>query len=189
MYMHVGSPAYIDWEIARAQTQATGRTCAPPPQAIGRSAWYEKYPEDITKEQWRSCACTICTEVEDLLSTWGLLMSVVHSVKNVQKGEVGRAINVRCDHANCRWCLPESDIRSLTLPEQWPARFKNIIARPTLSASLGLRLPSLLCSPCGCGCCHAERIASGIEGIDDSDEVCVHMHDAIGSVPKLVNLN
>lgn len=134
-----------------------------PPQPIGRSTWYELYPEDIAREKWRSCVCSLCTEVEDLLNTWGAYMSVVHAncqkssrgenVSIVEKSDVGRRVNLRCNDAECRWGLREDNPASLPLPAQWPSRFKNIITDPTVADSLHLQLPTMFCTPCGCGCC------------------------------------
>lgn len=128
------------------------------PRPMSTWAWYQFYPASISREKWRCCVCHLCSEVEDLVNTWGLLMTVAHSGPNdpVRRGELGRRLNTRCNHAGCRWGLPREDPRSLTLPETWPSRFKNVITRPSVAEALQLQLPTLFCSPCGCGCCEAE---------------------------------
>lgn len=172
--MHVGSPEYLQWEQRKLahEAEAEGRCSdVPPPNPISRSSWYEVYPQEISKEKWRSCVCKICSEVEDLVNTWGTTMSVLHSHDGdrVTKGELGRAINARCSDSDCRWRLPSSNPASLVLPEQWPSRFKNLVTRPSVAESLRLDLPTLFCTPCGCGCCvqeaRTEQEELGIEVI------------------------
>lgn len=144
------------------------------PRPLSRATWYRKYPEDVSKEKWRSCTCGICAEVEDLINTWGMTMSVVHvscrarsSQARVVRSEMGRRISVRCSDPECRWGMPSSNPLSIALPEEWPSRFKNVITQPTVADALQLELPTMFCGPCGCGCCvkdaEEEARASGID--------------------------
>lgn len=156
----VGSPEYLDWLAAKAQAQVRQQPFdTKQPRPLSSWSWYQHYPKSISTEKWRSCVCHLCSEVEDLVNTWGVLMSACHSRPDdpVRRGEVGRKLNVRCSHAGCRWNLPSDDLRSLTLPDRWPSRFKNLVTSPTIAEALQLRLPTLFCSPCGCGCCQAEE--------------------------------
>lgn len=128
------------------------------PRPLGRSKWYEMYPKEISPEKWRTCVCKICSQVEGLVDSWGALMSVVHSGQDdpIARGELGRKVNVRCKHEECRWGLPAENPASLTLPKHWPSRFKNMVTRPSIAEALQLELPTLFCSSCGCGCCVEE---------------------------------
>lgn len=168
--VHIGSPDYLKWRAAKAQAaynNAPFDTVQPRPMVW--SAWHKLYPKSISREKWRSCVCHLCSEVDDLVNTWGVLMTVAHAKLDdpVRRGEVGRKLNVRCDNTGCRWNLPSDNPHSLTLPETWPSRFKNLVTRPTVAEALQLQLPTLFCSPCGCGCCKAEereqKQALGIE--------------------------
>lgn len=128
------------------------------PRPLSRSKWYTLYPQEITQEKWRSCVCKMCSQVEGLIDSWGNLMGVVHAQDDdpIVRGELGRKVNVRCRHDDCRWRLPSDHPASLTLPKQWPSRFKNMVTRPSITEALQLELPSLFCSPCGCGGCTQE---------------------------------
>lgn len=157
----LGSPQYLEWRAEKLQAQIAGTPfLTPQPRPISEGMWYTLYPATISREKWRSCVCHVCSEVEDLLNTWGPLMTVAHSASDdpVRRGEVARRINVKCEHSGCRWNLPEDNLLSLTLPDMWPARFKNLVTRPTVAESLQLQLPTLFCSPCGCGDCELEEL-------------------------------
>lgn len=159
--LRAGAPAFLEWQEQSLEAQVDGVGFgAGWERPISRSKWHELYPQDIAKELWRSCVCHLCSEVEGLINSWGTLMTVVHSNEGapVRRGEMGRRVNARCADADrCCWCKPKDDPASVQLPDKWPARVKNMVTQPTVAEALQLRLPSLFCGPCGCGCCVEER--------------------------------
>ena len=161
-----GSPDWLDWNMALLDAEINDAPFDwPKPQPISRTTFGKLFPKDITKEKWRSCACTICSEVEDLFGAYGKLMTVLHSRDGKDaKGELGRKLRQRCDATfdDCRWKLPSADPLSLHLPRPWPTRFKNTIAKP--GATSVVSTPSLFCTACGCGCCSREAGHGGPAG-------------------------
>jgi hypothetical protein len=68
LYFPQGSLGQLDYERKLLQLLDPPPR---PPQPLSIAAWNRLWPPDVTKDVWRSCCCTQCAEVEDLLDTWG----------------------------------------------------------------------------------------------------------------------
>lgn len=163
----LGSPEHRQWLDRKGEAATQGQSfTVEAPQAIGWTKFKEFWPQDVTKEKWRSCACLICVEVESLVNTWGDIMSTVHQETLETRGakvrsDMSRRLRVRCRDRTCPWTLPESHAESLALPFPWPSRFKNIITKPQWAGANSYakyNVPKLFCQDnCGCGCCADEQ--------------------------------
>jgi hypothetical protein len=71
---HTGSPAYLTWKLQVQQRQDFEHK-SQQPHPLSLSTWFRQWPKNIPPEDWRSCCCTQCTEVESLIDTWGYEVS------------------------------------------------------------------------------------------------------------------
>lgn len=169
MPVHVlkGTPEQRQWAQRKKEAAIQEQTFTlEAPQAIGWTKFMEFWPQDVTTEKWRSCACLICVEVESLLNTWGDVMSTVHQETleargACVRGDMSRRLRVRCRHTECPWAVPMTHPASLQLPFPWPSRFKNIISKPQWAGANSFSQysgPRLFCNDvCGCGCCSSDE--------------------------------
>jgi hypothetical protein len=153
-YFIDGSPAWLAREIENLQAEVDGdddHVPNEPERPISLDFWYKRWQQEkwATTEKWRSCCCQLCAEVEDLLGTWGAIMSVVHG-PDVDKSETGRQVRARCRDQSCRWHLPTTNPAHLRLPKPFPMRFQQQIASGF--AQIGCpSCPSLFCGKVGEG--------------------------------------
>jgi hypothetical protein len=178
LYFPQGSPDHLDYE-EKLLNHVEGPLPSPA-RPMSESSWMRLWPKEVTKDVWRSCCCTQCAEVEDLLDTWGSatrfcvslivfcrkMMTVSHAEmlgnEKHARGDLSRQFSARCTSAACPWTLPEEDSNALRVPVPFPARFKNKLCSESLHEDLGVRCPKLFCSPCGCGACEIERKKQGL---------------------------
>jgi hypothetical protein len=190
LYFPQGSPEHLRYE--EEQLLHAGGELPSPARPLSESTWLRLWPRDVTKEVWRSCCCTQCAEVEDLLDTWGYatffrcftscsfrkLMTVSHASalgnEKYARGDMARRFSTQCTSDTCPWALPEHDPAAHRTPVPFPARFKNKLCSETLREDLGILCPTLYCSPCGCEACLIERQKHGVV-----DEAVRTLHNGV----------